>query len=926
MDEGGAGPIGGGGAPIERLLCELLARFMATPGASLEQEILRAQQRACEVMGLDRSTLWQIEGEEEGWLAFTQSHGPVVRPTVRGADARSFFPWTLEQVLRGQVVAVSRMADLPPGSGRDRETWRQYETRSTLVFPLSAGTGPVFGALSFDTVHQEIDWPAEMVDRLQLVARVLAGTLVRRRSEQARQAADEALRKSEERLRLAAEAAQFGTIDVDLATGIGHWSPEARRILGVPPGGEMPPWRLEIDRVRQFVHPADAPRVLETLSRAFDPSGSGAVLDEHRVVWPDGSLRWVQFRGQVQFAGESAARRPARLTGMLLDITDRKQTEEDLRQRNQFIETILERAPIGFAVRTADDGVAQFVSARYEEIYACPRGSVTSPRAFFDTAFRYDPELGKRILSRVMADYASGDPARLRWENIPIPLASGDTRYVTATAIAVPGQNLMVTTVQDVTDRVRAEERLRESELRFRQVAESVTDFIWEVDANGLYTYTSPSVERILGYTPEELEGKMHFYDLFEPASREHLKVAALEVFAARQSFRAFANANMSKAGRIVHLETSGVPILDDAGELRGYRGADTDVSDRKRAEELLRRSYAQVEAQKERLQAERDYLQKEVAAEALGLVGQSPAMRQVLSRIEQVGPTHSSVLLTGETGTGKERVAHAIHRLSPRRERLMVTVNCAALPAGLIESELFGHEKGAFTDAFASRVGRFELADGSTLFLDEIGDLPLELQAKLLRVLEEGEFERLGSPKSRRVDVRVVAATNRNLQEEVRQGRFRQDLYYRLNVFPIHILPLREHPEDIPSLVWQFVEHFGHRMGKRIESIPAQAMEQLQRQPWPGNVRELRNVVERAVIMSAGSVLSVDLSAAVGPDGEAAEAEEPLTLEELERRHIKEVLARTGGRIAGRDGAAARLGMKRTTLNSRLKRLGITR
>jgi PAS domain S-box-containing protein len=507
-----------------------------------------------------------------------------------------------------------------------------------------------------------------------------------------------------------------------------------------------------------------------------------------------------------------------------------------------------------------------------------------------------------------------------------VPLPSGETSYVTVMAIPLSDQNLIVFTVQDVTDRVRAEERLSESELRFRQVAESVTDFIWEVDAQGLYTYTSPSVERILGYTPAELVGKAHFYDLFAPEQREELQRAAIGVFGARQAFRAFANANLSKSGEIVHLETSGVPLLGAAGDFRGYRGAGTDVTVRKRAEELLRTSYLQVEEQRQRLQAERDYLEKRVAiSHTLGVVGQSRPIQKVLSQVNHVAPTGASVLITGETGTGKELIAHAIHDLSPRSGRTMVTVNCAALPAPLIESELFGHEQGAYTGAVRARLGRFELADGSTLFLDEVAELPLELQAKLLRVLDKGQFERLGSSRHRRADVRLIAATNRDLSREVRQGSFRRDLYYRLNVFPIHVPPLRERRDDIPLLVWQFAGYFAQQCGKVIDTVPRELMERLQEQPWPGNVRELRNVIERAVILSSGGVLSVSLpSGAAGSGG--PDEREPLTLDELERRHITQVLARAHGRVSGPGGAAALLGVNRTTLQSMLKRLGIDR
>ena len=311
--------------------------------------------------------------------------------------------------------------------------------------------------------------------------------------------------------------------------------------------------------------------------------------------------------------------------------------------------------------------------------------------------------------------------------------------------------------------------------------------------------------------------------------------------------------------GQRWQLQVARIATRDASDHVRKAYGVIRDITEQHEREDELRRSLEEIARLKDRLQAESDYLRAEVRESQAQseITGQSLAIRNVLRRVEQVGPTDSSVLVQGETGTGKELVARAIHRMSRRRGHVMVKVNCAALPAGLIESELFGREKGAFTGALTRQVGRFEIADGSTLFLDEIGELPLELQAKLLRVLETGEFERLGSPRTIKVDVRVVAATNRDLGEEVRKGRFRSDLYYRLNVFPIRVPPLRERAEDIPLLVWAFLAELSSRMGKEITQVPRPTMEALQRRAWPGNVRELRNLVEHGAILTTGAVLA---------------------------------------------------------------------
>lgn len=307
------------------------------------------------------------------------------------------------------------------------------------------------------------------------------------------------------------------------------------------------------------------------------------------------------------------------------------------------------------------------------------------------------------------------------------------------------------------------------------------------------------------------------------------------------------------------------------------------------------------------------------------GIIGCSPAIKRVLSDVATVAATNSTVLIEGETGTGKERIAQAVHNLSPRREKNFVRFNCAAVPAGLLESELFGHEKGAFTGAFMRKIGRFELADKGTLFLDEIGDLPLDLQAKLLRVLQEQEFERLGSLHTLKVNVRLVAATNRNLRQMVAQKQFRSDLYFRLNVFPISLPPLRERREDIPLLVEAFVADFAERMGRRIEAIPEDTMAALLRYSWPGNIRELQNFIERAVILSKGPVLCAPIENLKCWD-DAPQSNKVVTLEEAQSDHILNTLKETGWIVAGPRGAAERLGVKRSTLYYKMRKLGLSR
>jgi len=349
-------------------------------------------------------------------------------------------------------------------------------------------------------------------------------------------------------------------------------------------------------------------------------------------------------------------------------------------------------------------------------------------------------------------------------------------------------------------------------------------------------------------------------------------------------------------------------------------------ISDRKRKEAAIRGALLEIKSLKEKLEAENNYLQEEIEFHNnFGeIISNDPKFRVVLKQIEQVANTNSTVLITGESGTGKELIARALHQLSRRSNRSMIKVNCAALPANLIESELFGHEKGAFTGALSSKLGKFELADGGTLFLDEIGEMPIDLQPKLLRAIQEGEIERLGGQGMINIDVRIIAATNRDLPKEIEKGKFREDLFYRLNVFPIHSIPLRERKDDIPLLIRFFCEKIGSKLGKKITDVPQKVIDQLMTYEFPGNIRELENLIERAIITSRGSKLS--LGNWFNPKKKRKKKTEYVSLESYQRTYIIDVLRYTQWRVSGENGAAKILGIRPTTLFSKMDRLGIKR
>ena len=453
-------------------------------------------------------------------------------------------------------------------------------------------------------------------------------------------------------------------------------------------------------------------------------------------------------------------------------------------------------------------------------------------------------------------------------------------------------------------ERKHAEQKLREREARLTLAVTSANAGLWTLEPETGHIWATEKGLELFGFTPNGEVSFERFLSLVHPGDREAIRQTVTE---ATQSGR-----ESSVDYRVV-LPDGSVRWITSRGRLQPGRSGES--------ERLMGVSIDITELRqlKERLQAESDYLQKEVKSygKFAEIVGQSQGLKKVFQRMGLVAPTNTGVLITGETGTGKELIARAIHNLSGRKDRVMVKVDCASLPPSLIESELFGREKGAYTGALSKQIGRFEVADGSTLFLDEVAELPLELQAKLLRVLQDREFERLGSPKTVSVDVRVIAATHRDLSERVTKGSFRQDLFYRLNVFRIHLPPLRERPDDIPLLVWAFVEELGQTMGKKIESVSRESMQLLQAYSWPGNIRELRNVIEQAVILSRGGRLDLQMP-------ETLDASPSPTLNQAQYHHILGVLQKTGWRIKGPRGAARLLGMKPSTLYTTMERLGI--
>lgn len=486
----------------------------------------------------------------------------------------------------------------------------------------------------------------------------------------------------------------------------------------------------------------------------------------------------------------------------------------------------------------------------------------------------------------------------------------------------------------------KLERRSRKLQRHNELILDSAGEGIYGLDSEGLTTFVNPAATEMLGWSAEELIGEpMHALLHHTRPDGSAFPRHECPIYAAFKDGEVHSVDDeffWRKDGSSFPVEYTSTPIREH-GELVGAVVVFRNLTELKQSEENLRRALAEVEQLKNRLEEENFYLQEEIRIEHNfeEIIGRSDAIRNVLQAVETVAPTEANVVIGGETGTGKELIARALHNLSSRGDKTLIKVNCSSIPGELFESEFFGHVKGAFTGALRNRTGRFELADQGTLFLDEVGEIPLEMQSKLLRVLQEGQFERVGDERTRKVDVRVVAATNRTLKHEVEEGRFRQDLYYRLNVFPIEVPPLRDRREDIPLLAAHFLEQGARGIKRNGLSLTKENIRHLQSYDWPGNVRELQNVIERAVITSRTGELRFDLtdeqsqhapptSSSSPPAYGTAEVISEAEMRRRERENLLAALERSDWRVYGADGAAALLGVKPSTLASRIKKMGL--
>ena len=718
----------------------------------------------------------------------------------------------------------------------------------------------------------------------------------------ARKGAEEAIRRSEAYLAEAQRLSHTGSWAWNVRTGTVFWSQEIFRIYGYNPQKTGPSWEQFLERV----HPEDRAQIEERAKTETTRKEWVDSFGDFRIVLPDGRIKYLHSVAHPARDGSGAI---TEIIGTVMDVTEHELLTQELRRREAYLAGAQRLSHTGSFGWKPDTGEIVWSDESYR-IFEYERSLKPTIDLVVQRVHPEDRADFKEVINRALAGAKDFEHA------YRLLLPDGRVKHVHAIAdvlLDASGNREFVGAATDITERKRAEDEIREQERELRQIIDLTPQVVAVYGPNSERLYANRVALDYIGLSLDEWRQASDRGVYFHPDDRKR----ALDSFD-----RAFSSGSVEEMelrlrkadGTYRWFFTRCVPLRDEKGQIKRFYAASIDIDDRKRAEE--------------RLHQENVALREEIDKASMfeEIVGTSPALKRVLSRISKVAPSDSTVLITGETGTGKELVARAIHRRSDRASHAFVSANCAAIPRDLIASELFGHEKGAFTGALQRRIGRFELAEGGTIFLDEVGDLPAETQVALLRVLQELEFERVGGNQLIRANVRVIAATNRDLEVAIGAGSFRRDLFYRLNVFPIESPPLRERKEDIPMLVEYFIDRYARSAGKRIRNVEKGTMQLLSEYCWPGNIRELQNVVERSVILCEGETLSVDPSWLSLESVQAQQKGQPFGRKSAaqEKAAIEAALAKAGGRVSGPLGAAAALEIPASTLESKIRSLGI--
>ena len=916
-----------------RLKLQFTVTRIKAEAESMAEASPRILQAVCEILGWEIGELWRLSDDGRRLIFYGSWHLPQ-------ADLSAF-------------ADASRQLDFPLGVGLPGRAWQnrkplwitdvahesnfkcaalaaQAGLRSALAVPITDGQQANFVLVFFARQVCKQD-DADLLETMVNIGDQMGLFIKRKLAENAVRESERLLRQKEEQLTRTEHLASTMVTQTSLE---GRWlkvPPKFCELLGYAEE------QLLGRRFHEFTHPDDVDADWNQCLRLILGEINSFDL-EKRYFCKNGKIVWVSINVSVVMDAEG---RPLQFLTYIRDISRRKQAEEELRKSEAKFAGIIDiaaEAIVSFdeahKISLFNEGAEKIFGYTKQEIIGHP----------LDTLF---PETFHRDIGMRLREFASAPAAAPQTgEGREIfGIRKGGKEFPAEASLSyleLDGYKIFTMVLRDMSERYSAQQALWQSETRLRLAMEAGRVGYWEINPQTGQVHRTESLERIFGYSPGTMPATREaFFALVHPDDVAQLQQRSPAINPVGPldwdiEFR------IIRRDGAVRWISSRSQMLYGPADLEGrIIGILFDITERKQAEITLRDALAEVERLRSRAEAENIYLRKEVSEShrAGEIVGQSEKIQKVIKQVAQVALTEMGVLVLGETGTGKELVARAVHELSARRSRPLVKVNCAALPESLIESELFGHEKGAFTGAAARQLGRFEIADGGTIFLDEIGDLPLGLQVKLLRVLQEGEFERIGSGKTIRTNVRVIAATNRDLTEAMQGGSFRSDLYYRLAVYPILVPALRERKDDIKLLADKFLLEAGQRLGRTFDGVPRKILEALESYDWPGNVRELQNVIDRAAVISSGTGFqlpeewmqgsSAGKLTRDGYTGASAKVKSrggDTTLEDLERAHILRVLKDTHWRIEGPKGAAVILGLNPSTLRSRMSKLRIGR
>src|SRR6266536_2695427 len=844
------------------------------------------------LMDPDGKRLWPTAGPRvpAGW---TQAITPLeIGPYVGSCGTAAFLK---KPVVVSDIASDPLFVNYQDGAYRDLAL--NYGLRASWSQPLISKTDEVHGtfAMYFEKPRSPSAIDLELIKRAGHIALI---AIERTRTETA-------LQESEERFRPMAdtipEVIWITSLDPEKVL---YASPSFERIWGLPVEDLYQNSRLWTETI----HPDDRERVVSTFKRWITGEQVNYHAVEFRIIQPNDATRWIHERGVVSLNEQG---KPYRVSGISTDITERKRAEEELQRSEAYLAEAQRLSLTGSFGWNVSSGEL-FWSKETFCILGYDQGTKPTLELVLKRVHPEDLAFVQQTIDR-----ASGDGTDVDLEHrLLFPDGSVKHMHVMARAVRDESGTLeFVGAVSDVTATKLAEEKIRQDERELRRIVDLIPQVVIVTGPDGIPLYANRVMIDYTGVSPDQVPFVGFGGRLSYPEDVEKFCTIRQESLAHGVPFQ-LEQRMLGKDGIFRWFLFRYNPLKDDSGKVARWYVTATDIHDRKQAED--------------RVQKENLALREEIDHSSMfeEIVGSSETLRKVLAQVARVAPVDSTVLILGETGTGKELIARAIHKRSNRSARAFIRVNCAAIPSSLIASELFGHEKGAFTGALQRRLGRFELADGGTIFLDEIGELPAETQLALLRVLQEREFERVGGSQPISVDVRVLAATNRDLKAAVAAGTLRQDLFYRLNVFPIQMPSLRERMDDIRLLVEYFIERYGKMAGKKFRNINKKTLELFQAYDWPGNIRELQNVIERAVILCDGDTFSVDETWLMPESREAYGPSVPFvaTLVESEKEMIETALAACHGRIAGPLGAAAKLGIPRQTLESKIKSLAINK